>query len=231
MRSAAASLRPARRSTLAADVYEMTKGLLMDHVIAPGAKVNIDGLARQLEVSPTPVREALARLESDGLVRKRPLSGYTVAPLLSREEFEHLFEMRLLLEPAAAARAARRASDAQRAAIVAESDAARAPGPQAGYRGFAEFSGTDARFHDLISEAAANEMLHDAIARLHSHLHLHRLYFPHGQAEDTLAEHARIAEAIAHGDSRGAGKTMREHLVRSRRRHVAAFGATRGTPS
>lgn len=218
-------LRPARRTTLATDVYETIKGLLMDHAIAPGAKVNIDGLARELEVSPTPVREALARLESDGLVRKRPLSGYTVAPLLSYEEFEHLFEMRLLLEPAAAARAAQWASEQQRAAIVSEAAAATAPVEESGYRGFAEFSARDARFHDLIAEAATNGMLSDAITRLHSHLHLHRLYFPHRQAEDTLDEHVAIAQAIAVADSRAAAEAMREHLIRSRGRHVAAFDA------
>jgi DNA-binding GntR family transcriptional regulator len=224
-RIAAGSLPPGARSTLATDVYEAIKGLLMDHVIAPGDKVNIDGLARELDVSPTPVREALARLESDGLVRKRPLSGYTVAPLLSREEFEHLFEMRQLLEPAAAARAAQRATAAEREAILAESQATTIPGPEAGYRGFAEFSARDARFHDLIADAAANDMLHDSITRLHSHLHLHRLYFPHGQAEDTLNEHVRIARAILRGEARAAGKAMREHIARSRRRHVAAFDA------
>jgi DNA-binding GntR family transcriptional regulator len=223
---AAGSLRPARRSTLATDVYETIKGLLMDHLIAPGAKVNIDGLARELDVSPTPLREALARLESDGLVGKRPLSGYTVAPLLTREEFEHLFEMRHLLEPAAAARAAQRATGAQREAVLTESEAATVPGAEAGYRGFAEFSARDARFHDLIAEAAANDMLRDAITRLHSHLHLHRLYFPHGQAVDTLDEHVRIARGISRGDARAAGKAMREHIARSRRRHVAAFDTT-----
>jgi DNA-binding GntR family transcriptional regulator len=223
------TLRPARRATLATDVYETIKGLVMDHAIAPGAKINIDGLARELDVSPTPVREALARLESDGLVRKRPLTGYTVAPLLGREEFEQLFEMRLLLEPAAAARASQHASEPQRAAIVAEAAAATAPVEEAGYRGFAEFSAKDARFHDLIAEAASNDMLRDAITRLHSHLHLHRLYFPHRQAEDTLDEHMAIAQAIAGAESRAAAKAMREHLVRSRRRHVAAFhaGSTR----
>lgn len=219
------TLRPARRSTLAIDVYETIKGLLMDHVIAPSAKVNIDALARELDVSPTPVREALARLESDGLVRKRPLSGYTVTPLLSRDEFEQLFEMRLLLEPPAAARAARRATDAERTAIAAESQAAGAPRREAGYRGYAEFSARDARFHQLIAEAAGNEMLGEAVARLHSHLHLHRLYFPHGQAEDTLDEHARIARAIADGAGRAAAKAMRDHLGQSRRRHLAAFEA------
>src|SRR5262245_38899724 len=94
------------RVTLADGVYESIKALIMDHAVAPGDRTTIDALASQLGVSPTPVREALARLESDGLVRKRPLAGYTTTPLLSRAQFEELFEMRLLLEPAAARRAA-----------------------------------------------------------------------------------------------------------------------------
>ncbi|GAB3962484.1 GntR family transcriptional regulator [Plantactinospora veratri] len=101
-------LRPARRTTLADDVYESVRALVMDHAVAPGERINIDALARRLEVSPTPVREALARLESDGLVRKRPLAGYTAAPLLSRTEFDELVEMRLILETASARRLAER---------------------------------------------------------------------------------------------------------------------------
>ena len=95
-------MRPVRRLTLTDDVYTSVQTLIMDHAVAPGEKINIDALARRLQVSPTPVREALARLESDGLVRKRALVGYTASPLLSRAEFEDLIEMRLLLEPAAA---------------------------------------------------------------------------------------------------------------------------------
>jgi hypothetical protein len=87
-------------------VYEVLKGQLMDRVLAPGEKINIDLLCRELEVSQTPIREALARLESDGLVTKRALAGYTVAPLLDAEGYDDLFEMRFILEPVAAARAA-----------------------------------------------------------------------------------------------------------------------------
>ena len=64
-----------RRSVLSDDIYEMIKAMIFDHEIAPGAKVNIDALAVQLDVSQTPVREALARLESDGLIAKEPLKG------------------------------------------------------------------------------------------------------------------------------------------------------------
>src|SRR3954447_872605 len=114
---------PLRRSTLGEDVYEAVKTLVMEHTLAPSARVNIDALARELDVSPTPVREALARLESDGLVRKRPLAGYTVSALLTRQEFTDMFDMRLVLEGTAARWAARRAQPAQRTAVVTESAA------------------------------------------------------------------------------------------------------------
>jgi len=62
--------RAPRRSVLSDEIYEMIKAMIFDHEIAPGSRVNIDALSVQLDVSQTPVREALARLESDGLIAK-----------------------------------------------------------------------------------------------------------------------------------------------------------------
>ncbi|MGN9919113.1 GntR family transcriptional regulator [Micromonospora palomenae] len=219
----AGRIRPARRLTLSEDVYEAVKGLIMDHTLPPGERVTIDVLARQLDVSPTPVREALARLESDGLVRKRPLSGYTTTPLLSRAEFDDLFDMRILLEGAAAARAAVHAGTADRERIGTEAGAT--VGVEAGedYRRHAAFTALDARFHDLVAEAAGSPLLRDAITRLHAHLHLHRLYFPAATASETAAEHQHIAAAIAAGNPAGATEAMRAHLTAARRRHLPAF--------
>ena len=94
------------RQILADGVYDTIKGLLMDQSITPESRINIDKLARELQVSPTPVREALARLESEGLVTKEALRGYSAAPLLTRSSFIQLFELRLLLEPVIARKAA-----------------------------------------------------------------------------------------------------------------------------
>src|ERR1700694_108976 len=96
------------RQTLTDSVYEAVTELVMDQHIAAGARVNIDLVARQLNVSPTPVREALARLEMDGLVMKEPLRGYTVTPTLDTKTFNDLYDVRRLLEPFAAHRAAER---------------------------------------------------------------------------------------------------------------------------
>src|ERR1700733_7267021 len=63
--------------------------------------------------SQTPIREALSMLEATGLVTKQYFIGYCTAPKLNRKQFEELYEIRLLIEPYAAARATERMSDEQ----------------------------------------------------------------------------------------------------------------------
>jgi DNA-binding GntR family transcriptional regulator len=212
------------RVTLVDGVYETIKGLIMDHAVAPGDRVTIDALARQLGVSPTPVREALARLESDGLVRKRPLAGYTTTPLLTRAEFDELFEMRLLLEPAAARRAAGAGLATADTDLLREE--ADLPDPTAGatgYASFAAFTAQDARFHDLVAELAGNRMLHEYVTRLHAHLRLHRLDFPLTHYGVSAVEHHRVVDAVGAGDPDAAAAAMRVHLSAARQRHLAHF--------
>jgi DNA-binding GntR family transcriptional regulator len=214
-----------RRSTLGEEVYETLKALVMEHTLPPGDRINIDALARELDVSPTPVREGLARLESDGLVRKRPLAGYTVSPLLTRAEFNDMFDMRLVLEGAAARWAALRATAESRAEIAkrARVSATPAQGESDRWHSHAEFTNLDTHFHDLIAAVAGNPLLRDSIARLHAHLHLHRLFFPFAEAGTTGKEHRRIASAIRAGDADAAEAAMHDHLNRARERHLPAF--------
>ncbi|MEV1175930.1 GntR family transcriptional regulator [Nonomuraea sp. NPDC049784] len=214
-----------RRSTLGDDVYDTLRARILEHSMQPGDRVNIDALARELDVSQTPIREALARLEADGLVRKRPLVGYTVSPLLTRAEFTHMFEMRLLLECATARWAAERATSEQREAIAAEAATSieQEPDDPSGWRWHAAFTTHDARFHDLIAEASGNPLLRDGLERLHVHLHLHRRYFPYAHAGTTIEEHHRIAAAIEAGDPDAAEAAMRGHLTKARERQLTAF--------
>jgi len=210
-----------KRSTLGDDVYGTLRAAVLEHTLAPGDRVNIDALSRELEVSPTPVREALARLESEGLVRKRALAGYTVSPLLTLAEFHDMFDMRLVLECAAARWAAERATDVQRADLVTEA-ARTVPGGD-GHAWHAAFTALDARLHDLVAQASASPLLRDGITRLHAHLHLHRRYFPYAQTAVTNDEHQRLAEAIHDHDADRAESAMRLHLTLARERHLVAF--------
>jgi len=213
-------VRPARRTTLTDDVYTSLRALIMDHAVAPGERVNIDALARRLEVSPTPVREALARLEADGLVRKRPLAGYTASPVLTREQFDELVEMRLILEPAAARRVAARHVDADELATLRiEADLPQRPAEG----GVAAFTAQDSRFHHGLAARCGNRMLHDAVVRLRAHLHLFRLNFPAAHYGISAREHHRIVDAIAAGDPDAAAAAMRTHIEAAAARHVPYF--------
>lgn len=200
-----------RRNALADDVHEAVKGLLMDHRIAPGARVSIDGLARELGVSPTPVREALARLESAELVVKEPLRGYRATPLLTQEELDDLYRFRLLIEPWAAARAAERITPEAASRLRTEVDSCVTP-TEASYDAYKELTAHDNRFHVLITELAGSEQVRLAFERTHCHLHIFRLYFDRAIGTKTLEEHRAVAEAIASGEPDAADRAMRDHL-------------------
>jgi DNA-binding GntR family transcriptional regulator len=230
--SGAPPLAVPRRQILSDGVYEALKELVMDHGLEPGARVSIDDLARRLSVSQTPVREALARLESDGLVVKEPLRGYRTAPLLDADAFEQLYELRLLLEPRGARRAAKLATDGQLAILANANDGMRraigAARKARTYREYRTFAAQDAMFHDTIAAASGNEFLRDSLARWRSHLHLYRLSFHGGIAVETLPEHEQVLAALRSRKPAAAEAAMAEHVKNSQERLQASIAATSG---
>lgn len=216
-------LRPARRQILTDNVYEAVKGLVMDHHIAPGSRVNIDALARELEVSPTPLREALARLESDGLVVKEPLRGYSTTPLLQRKQLDDLYELRMLLEPTAAQKAAANITPEGRLRLQAELETCVEAPPGGEYEAYKVMAAHDTRFHDLIMELSGNSAMRNALERTHMHLHLFRLYYGSGIGMKALKEHQRIVRAIGSGNQERAAAAMRSHLQTAQRRFHGAL--------
>ena len=106
-----------RRSVLSDDIYDLIRKMIFNYEIVPGSKVNIDALAKKLDVSQTPVREALSRLESDGLIVKEPLKGFRATDLLTIQELDDLFKFRLLIEPFAASEAARQVDETGKRAL------------------------------------------------------------------------------------------------------------------
>lgn len=209
------------RVTLGDEIYGVLLQAVMDGTIPPDARLNAGELARRFSVSPTPIREALARLESDGLVDKHPLKGYRTTDLLTREELIELFELRLLLEPGGAARAAERHSADDIAALEREVELARTAVDQSD--AYAVLSQHDVRLHDRVFVAARNETLRLAYARTHCHLHTFRLAYTGSYVSDTVHEHSLVVQAIAKGDPEGAEKAMRTHVEESQRRLLRIF--------
>lgn len=217
---------PARPSgRLADEVYDTLLGQLMSLRIVPDSRVTIDALARELGVSQTPIRDALNKMEADGLVVRVPNAGYRIPPQITRDRFEDMVEVRLLLEPAAARRAAERATSDQVSGLrrmleemaeLAEAD---------GHLSYGAFGLRDAAFHDLVAESAGNALVREALARLHTHVHLFRLVYDTQVTYLAMGEHDEVLAAVAARDPDAAAYAMRQHILLSRDRFRRLFDA------
>ncbi|WP_223147566.1 GntR family transcriptional regulator [Georgenia wutianyii] len=200
---------------LADEVHDTLLRQLMSSRFVPDSRVTIDALARELGVSQTPIRAALNRMEADGLVVRVPHAGYRIPPLITRERFDDMLELRLLLEPAAARRAAERATSAQvnelRRLLEEMAGLEEGDGPSA----YGTFGLRDAAFHDLVACSAGNQLVREALARLHTHVHLFRLVYDTQVTYLAMSEHDEILAAIAARDPDQAAYAMRQHILLS----------------
>ncbi len=220
-----------QRSVLADQVYTEILARLMDGKLESGDPLSIDGTARDLGVSPTPVREALARLEATGMVVRAALRGYRVAPVLSHDELLDLMDARLLIEGHTAEVACQNADEAFLAKLEDSIDDLRqAPnGPHfSDYRSYWE---ADERFHRTIAEQAGNRFLMGAYNSLGGHVHRFRLFGGTGvrDARSAIEEHTQIVAAMRRGDAAEARAAMAGHLSGVRDRAAQEHGATRST--
>src|SRR3954452_25212338 len=231
--------------SLADETYGTIKAKILDHGISPGEHVGIDELARERAVSQTPIREALARLESDGLVVKTPLRGYEATDLLSVQQFDELFEFRSVIEPWAASAAAQHRTPEDVDALRAELGRAERI-QRSSASASVEFVEHDSRFHALVARASGNTWVEESFVRTHCHLHLFRVYtatfgaenaggdfvrsmfaeyYDKGPTPLALAEHRRIVSAIADGADEHAAVLMLHHIEGSRQRFILALEA------
>ncbi|WP_285723952.1 GntR family transcriptional regulator [Psychromicrobium xiongbiense] len=212
-------------------VYDLVLDMLMSSKVEAGARLPIDAIARDLDVSPTPVREALVQLERTGLVIREPLKGYRVAPPIMDGQLEALYDTRLVLEGGAAELAAKdsaalvpvleRALEAQRKAAQAI-DQARAQG-QLSVSLLRDYYATDWNFHHVIFEGTGNPFLLDMSEAISSRVHRMRQSVERGinDTDDAMDEHSKILEAFRTGDGALAAAAMREHIEKVRQRSRA----------
>lgn len=211
------------RQMLADHVYDEILESLMDGRLQPGASVSIDGTARDLEVSPTPVREALARLEHTGLVQRVALKGYKVAPLFSSEDFALLMEARLAIEPVTTRLACERMTPETLVSLEQSiRDLETAPrGPS--FAEFRDYFDADELFHRLIAENAGNPFILAAYNALGGQVQRFRLFGGIGitDADHAISEHHAVFDALKAGDPALAAAMMTDHVSRVRGRAMA----------
>lgn len=208
------------------EAFDIIRADIMSLAIPPDTRISIDSLARRLGVSQTPIREALSMLEAIGLVTKRHFVGYCSAPQLDRGQIDQLYEVRLLIEPFAARRAAERMSEAALGELVALADRMTPGRSRVSYDRFAD---QDAELHDRIAQGSGNANIRESLARLHSHLHIFRLRFHSEVTTEAVSEHAALISALSQRNPDAAEAAMHEHISRSYARIMPFASAPGGS--
>jgi len=204
---------PTPTASLAEQAYEQIKRMIIDFALLPGDRFSESELTQRIAVSRTPLRQALQRLEREGLLQVFPKMGWQVAPL-DFEVFDELYDLRVLIECHAAQRLAE--SD-ERPALRALADVWLVSAAERVDDG-ARVGTLDEEFHAALVRGGGNrEML-----RVHREITdririIRRLDFTHpARIAVTYDEHARILRALTRRRTDEAQRLLRAHIEQSK---------------
>ncbi|MFT3673878.1 GntR family transcriptional regulator [Aestuariivirga sp.] len=206
-----------RSRPLREQIYDLVRQLILTGKIAPGDVLDEKSIAASLNVSRTPVREAVKKLSDEHLVDVVAQSG-TRATHIDRAEVEQAFLIRRALEMESAAQAAQRMTEAHADAL---NDLLLQHARAIERRRFAEAIATDDRFHRYIADISNLDRLWRAIDISKAQLDRcrHVMLPRQGQGEATLEQHRNIIRALNSHDAERARRAMADHLE-------AAFSST-----
>ncbi|MGC9183230.1 GntR family transcriptional regulator [Caldisphaera sp.] len=188
-------------------VYELLKKDILNRRFEPKDKLSETALAKIYNVSRTPIREALHKLEKEGLVVKLS-DGYHVN-FLTKEQILKLFEVRSILEGLAAEKAAlnrdpellkKLREAAEKFRKISKNDPLAA-------------AIANSAFHDIVADLSGNEYLRDILKDIRNKLAIVRvdLFASANRVEQEIEEHWKIYQAIEKGDPQEAKKAALEH--------------------
>ena len=201
---------PAPRQLLREVAYDTLRAAILDGTLAPGEKLQDAQLGEWLKLSRTPIREALARLEDDGLVETYPQRFTRVAPL-DRDQARDAFQLVAAIEGLAARLAVPHVTNATIQRLKAANRdfkaALTAPDVDAAMA-------TDDAFHGILVELSGNREIPRTLARLLPRLRrLERLQFSSLPGRRSVKQHKRIITAAASGDADGAAEAATDNWL------------------
>lgn len=190
--------------------YRQIKQLILDNELPPGSFVLQEELGARIGVSRTPIREALVRLESDGLIEVRPRRGMRVLPV-SPEGMREIYEVLTVLEAQAARLAAERGVDA--AGLAALDAAVRAMDLALAADNLVAWAEADERFHETLTAASGNARLIAMVATVTEQAHRVRRLTLRLREKPLRSnqDHRALVEAIRRGDGAAAFAIHERH--------------------
>ncbi|MFN3699082.1 MAG: GntR family transcriptional regulator [Dictyoglomus sp.] len=203
-------LEPIETSLISIKVYEIIRDAIVSGKLPPGTKLTVDDLSKELGVSRTPVKEALVRLEREGLVENIPRRGMYVAQINIEDALE-IYELREILEGFAIRKAAERI-DEESLKILKE---LLNRGENYIHKSnFKSYSNIDEEFHKILWNISGNKRLFKILENIRSVIRLlmsSSVNLP-GRAQASLLEHKKILFALEKKDPDLAETYMREHI-------------------
>lgn len=200
---------------LAMQAYEQVLDLILNGGARPGDMVNERRLAEMLDMSRTPVRDALLMLEAEGLLERQGGRGLRIKQM-QIEDYMDALQIRLMLEPEVARMATGRIPAADLDALEATLKAMLADAEAGAQADRAAVRDVDDRLHGLISDATENRQLSSIILMLRRQTQIFDLRSMPERFQDTAAEHLDILRCIRSGDAEAAATAMRAHLEQVR---------------
>lgn len=210
--------------------YEHIKQRIISLAVAPGMPLRAQEIAAKLKVSRTPVREALSKLEQEGLVLRQNDWGYVVRPM-SPKDILDLFTIRESLEVQAAREALPRVDRDELRELEAHLDRAESLLEEQRYP---EFRAACREFHLAIAELSENELLFRLLATIRDRIlivgAMHQDTRPE-RAREVLAENKKILQAFGSGNAKSVVEAVLQHIRASRASILPAQAASaRGAP-
>jgi DNA-binding GntR family transcriptional regulator len=199
----------------ASQAYALLRELIVKLDLPPGSALREADLQQQVGVGRTPLRDAFQRLAHEGMLRIYPRRAIVVAKL-GLPEVRQIFEVRLALEPAAAALAAERITPAEAQTLCCLEADLRAAADRSDVPTFLD---TDHVFHRTVAHVGKNPLLDEYVEHVQTlNLWLWNMYFrTHRAHGGDLFGHQAIVDALLEGDSGAASTTMHDHIVDSKR--------------
>lgn len=198
-----------QQGSLGDAAYQAIRDAIMSSKMKPGDRVSEYMVAEWLNISRTPAREGLRRLESEGLLAAHPKRGLMVANF-DETAIHELYAAREILESMVAALAARLATDAEISALqhMLEREAALVKSP-------AKMFEHNIEFHTMVAQAARNRYLSKFLQSLSDTLSAHRrvstLVSPQ-RRDEVLRDHRELVDAIARHDEQAARAAAQRHI-------------------
>lgn len=204
---------PDGSASLEEKVYLSLEEQIISQKLRPGESVTEMKLSRELGVSRTPVREALQRLDREGLIKLIPNKGAVVLGI-SEKDLIDIYKIRMRLE-GLAARIAAENTDPEFCRELC--DNVDLTGFYMEKGDIEKVKNLDSEFHDIIYRSCESRMLGKTLSELHRYIASYRKLSlaADGRIERSLAEHREIYDAITRGDAAAADALMSEHVARA----------------